>query len=80
MPKRTIIEWHCARCGDEAAIEDGRAHGWRIVAGLQGYRGNPMEDPRKQPPASGDVCPACAASFLTWWAEPRQTVPTKADA
>jgi hypothetical protein len=63
MPIRTIIEWRCARCGDEEAIEQGKPHGWSLLPGLSHYQGNP----RSEPHIGGDVCPRCAASFQDWW-------------
>lgn len=66
MPARTVVEWQCKRCGNEEAVEQGRAHGWRLVVGLHGYKGNP-EPKAPEPHASGDVCPQCAASYLAWW-------------
>jgi len=75
MPTRTVVEWRCTRCGDEEAIESGRAHDWHILSGLHDYQGNRPSTSRSR--ATGDVCPRCAASFLAWWDGPREHIPTE---
>lgn len=69
MPARTILEWHCKRCGNEEAIEQGRSHHWRLMSGLAHYQGNPKPDPA-EPYMTGDLCPQCAASLMNWWLKP----------
>jgi hypothetical protein len=66
MPVRTIVEWHCARCGAEEAIEQHKPHNWRMAPQISRYQGNPTSA-SPEPLVSGDICQECAKSFFEWW-------------
>jgi hypothetical protein len=75
MPKRTISEWHCDRCGNEQAIESAAQHYWRNLA-LSNYQGNPSI--KVEPRVGGDLCPDCVGALIEWWRAGSPRRPAKA--
>ena len=66
MPVRQITEWHCSRCGNEAAIPSSLEHFWRSLA-VGNYQGNPQRARDQSMDVHGDICPDCVGLLIEWW-------------
>ena len=82
MTSRTIVEWHCNRCGAEESIEVDKNHDWCRIGGimLRANERNRFNQRKLSPPAEaigGDLCPECATSLVAWWHAPKQPAKVK---
>ena len=85
MTSKDITEWHCNRCGAEAAIETRTKHEWcGISRPYFRYNQESRYDQLKPSAAleaiGGDICPDCLRSIMAWWHAPKQpAVPEKVE-
>lgn len=64
-----MVEWQCARCGNEDATDSHDYHSWRRFGGLSLYQATkkavPIADDLQQ--MHGDLCDECVVSLVHWW-------------
>lgn len=77
MTSRTIVEWHCNRCGGEESIEVDKIHDWARIGGLSLRTNERNRFAQRKLSAAGeavggDLCPECATSLVQWWHAPKQ--------